>query len=50
MTICRVLGEIQRSLPENDIWIAALAMEHGLTLISRDEHFKKIDELKSATW
>jgi predicted nucleic acid-binding protein len=23
--------------PENDIWIAALAMEHGLTLISRDE-------------
>ena len=37
-------------IPENDIWIAALAMEHGLTLISRDEHFKKIDELKRAIW
>ena len=37
-------------IPENDIWIAALAMEHGLTLISRDEHFKNIYELKRATW
>ncbi|MEK7289663.1 MAG: type II toxin-antitoxin system VapC family toxin [Planctomycetota bacterium] len=37
-------------IPENDIWIAALAMEHGLTLVSRDEHFKKIDELKRAAW
>jgi tRNA(fMet)-specific endonuclease VapC len=37
-------------IPENDIWIAALAMEHSLTLISRDEHFKKIDELKKAVW
>jgi tRNA(fMet)-specific endonuclease VapC len=37
-------------IPENDIWIAALAMEHGLTLISRDEHFKNINVLKRATW
>ena len=37
-------------IPENDIWIAALAMEHGLTLVSRDEHFKKIDKLKRAAW
>jgi len=37
-------------IPENDIWIAALAMEHGLTLVSRDEHFKKIDGLKRAAW
>ncbi len=37
-------------IPENDIWTADLAMEHGLTLISRDEHFKNIDELKRATW
>ncbi len=37
-------------IPENDIWIAALAIEHGLTLVSRDEHFKKIDELKKAVW
>ena len=37
-------------IPENDIWIAALAIEHGLTLVSRDEHFKKIDELKREEW
>jgi len=37
-------------IPENDIWIAALAIEHGLTLVSRDEHFKKVDELKRAAW
>ena len=33
-------------IPENDRWIAAPAREHGLTLVSRDEHFKQIDELK----
>jgi tRNA(fMet)-specific endonuclease VapC len=37
-------------IPENDIWIAALAREHGLTLVSRDEHFRKIDELKKVEW
>ena len=37
-------------IPENDIWIAALAREHGLTLVSRDEHFQQIDELKRAKW
>ena len=36
--------------PENDTWIAALAMEHDLALVSRDEHFKKIDELKRVAW
>src|SRR4051794_12433507 len=28
-----------RPIPENDIWIAALAIQHQLTLITRDEHF-----------
>ena len=37
-------------IPENDIWIAALAMEYGLTLVSRDEHFKKVNELKMESW
>jgi tRNA(fMet)-specific endonuclease VapC len=37
-------------IPENDIWIAALAKEHGLTLVSRDEHFKKINDLKRVVW
>jgi tRNA(fMet)-specific endonuclease VapC len=37
-------------IPENDIWIAALAMEHDLSLVTRDEHFKNIEELKRTEW
>jgi tRNA(fMet)-specific endonuclease VapC len=29
-------------IPENDIWIAALAMEHQLPLAARDVHFDRI--------
>lgn len=34
-----------KPIPENDIWIAALAMEHDLTLITRDQHFTYLPEL-----
>ncbi|MFL5242806.1 MAG: type II toxin-antitoxin system VapC family toxin [Gemmataceae bacterium] len=39
-----------RSLPDNDIWIAALARQHGLTLVSRDVHFKEIERLRLEAW
>ncbi|MFH0823623.1 MAG: type II toxin-antitoxin system VapC family toxin [Pseudomonadota bacterium] len=39
-----------RPLPENDIWIAALALRHMLTLVTRDVHFKEIDGLETTTW
>ena len=39
-----------RPLPENDIWIAAIAMQHGLTLISRDRHFEEIAGLQRERW
>jgi tRNA(fMet)-specific endonuclease VapC len=29
-----------RPLPENDIWIAALALQYNLTLVTRDAHFQ----------
>ena len=29
-------------IPTNDIWIAALALEHNLILYTRDAHFEKI--------
>lgn len=35
-----------RPIPENDIWIAAIAFQYNLTLITRDEHFKEIEDLK----
>lgn len=31
-----------RPIPENDIWIAALALQHGLTVLTRDEHFREV--------
>jgi len=39
-----------RPIPENDIWIAAAAQQHGLTLISRDVHFNEVDELSLEAW
>jgi len=32
-------------VPDNDLWIAALALEHGLVLITRDRHFENIPQL-----
>jgi len=32
-------------VPDNDLWIAALALEHDLTLITRDRHFACIPQL-----
>ncbi len=34
-----------RPIPENDIWIAALAQKHRLPLVSRDGHFRYVDDL-----
>lgn len=33
-------------IPTNDIWIAALALQHDLTLDTRDDHFKQVTGLK----
>lgn len=35
-----------RPIPENDIWIAAVALQYGLTLLSRDSHFSQVDGLE----
>ena len=39
-----------RPIPENDIWIAAIAMQHGLTVVSRDGHFDEVSNLAVTTW
>jgi predicted nucleic acid-binding protein len=33
------------AIPTNDLWIAALALQHGLTLCSDDAHFRHIPQL-----
>ncbi len=47
----RVFVQLQRAgtpVPDNDLWIAALVLEHDLTLITRDQHFEKIPQLLRA--
>ncbi|MBI3537466.1 MAG: type II toxin-antitoxin system VapC family toxin [Chloroflexi bacterium] len=39
-----------RPIPENGIWIAAIALQHVLTLTTRDTHFSEIENLKMTTW
>lgn len=39
-----------RPIPENDIWIAAIAQQHGLTLVSRDTHFGDVDGMAVERW
>ena len=31
-----------RPIPRNDVWIAAVALEYGLQLLTLDEHFHEI--------
>ncbi len=31
-----------RPIPRNDVWIAAVALEHGLQLVTLDAHFREI--------
>ena len=33
-------------IPTNDLWIAAITLEHGAALLTRDAHFSKIDGLR----
>ncbi len=53
----RLFGEIKASLrgkgrpiPDNDIWIAASAKQHSLTLVTRDAHFEEVDGLTLVRW
>lgn len=37
-------------IPENDIWIAAVALQYDLALVSRDQHFTDIEGLSRIVW
>jgi len=41
----RIFVQLRRAgtpVPDNDLWIAALVLEHDLVLITRDRHFERI--------
>jgi len=49
----KIKSELARAgtpIPENDVWIAALAIEHGLPLATRDAHFNRINGLAVLNW
>lgn len=37
-------------IPQNDAWIAACAMQWGLTLATSDAHFERVSGLKYDQW
>jgi tRNA(fMet)-specific endonuclease VapC len=37
-------------IPENDVWISALAMEHGLDIVSRDTDFDHVAGVRRRSW
>lgn len=44
------LKELGRTIPANDAWIAALALEHRLPVLSRDTHFDSVPDLQRTSW
>lgn len=43
-----LFGQLRRQgtpIPTNDLWIAALVMQHDLTLLARDAHFDHLPQL-----
>ncbi|MDN5697855.1 MAG: type II toxin-antitoxin system VapC family toxin [Rubrobacter sp.] len=53
----RLYGEVRerlrstgRPIPENDIWIAATALQGRLALVTRDAHFGHVDGLWTERW
>jgi len=57
METARRYGEVKdglrqkgRPVPENDIWIAAMALRNDLTLVARDVHFREVEGLRVEAW
>jgi tRNA(fMet)-specific endonuclease VapC len=39
-----------RPIPENDLWIAALASQYDLRIVSRDVHFDEVTGINRVAW
>ncbi|MBK8999101.1 MAG: PIN domain-containing protein [Myxococcales bacterium] len=45
-----ILRRRGRPIPSNDAWIAALALQHELPVLSRDSHFDEVDGVRRVGW
>jgi predicted nucleic acid-binding protein len=44
------LRQLGRPIPGNDVWIAALALQHRLPVLTRDLHFDAVPGLERKGW
>lgn len=44
------LKRLGRPIPANDAWIAAIAIQHTLPILSRDTHFDALPGLRRVSW
>jgi predicted nucleic acid-binding protein len=44
------LRRLGTPIPSNDLWIAALALQHGLAILSRDAHFDAVAGVRRVGW
>ena len=44
------LRTIGKPIPANDLWIAALALQHEQPIISRDIHFDSVEGITRVAW
>lgn len=49
-TVREELREAGRPIPENDVWIAALARQHALPVVSLDSHFDNVSGVERLAW
>jgi tRNA(fMet)-specific endonuclease VapC len=39
-----------KMIPDNDLWIAGVARQYDLTLVSGDQHFAEVENLRWEQW
>jgi predicted nucleic acid-binding protein len=49
-TVREALRSQGTPIPENDVWISALAIEHHLDIVSRDTDFDQVPGIRRRTW
>ena len=49
-TVRLALNRSGRPIPANDVWIAALAKQHRMTVLSRDKHFDEVPDIARVSW
>lgn len=48
--IRQALKQTATPIPSNDVWIAALARQHNLAILSDDSHFDRVTGIRRITW